>query len=137
MAGRGIDGPPDNLLRNLVLHVESDPDVDPDEVDRSVRQLRADLKDLDVESIVLVSAENVPVGAKGDPFSLGVLLITLSATGGVFTVLLETAREWLARQAVARRISVTMDGDTLVLEKGSAHERRLLIEAYLRRHEDR
>ncbi|MGH3868803.1 MAG: effector-associated constant component EACC1 [Pseudonocardiaceae bacterium] len=134
MPGHGIDRGPDSVLRDLVLVVESEPDGDPDEVDRSVRQLRAGLKDLDVE-FVPVTSEDVPLGAKGvDPFSLGALLITLTATGGVFTVLIETARDWLARHAAARRISVTIDGDTIVVEKGSEQERSELIEAYLRRH---
>lgn len=135
MTGRGVDRGSDSALRDLVLVVESVPDVDPDEVDRWVRQLRAELKDLDVESVAPVASQEAPPGAKGvDPFSLGVLLITLSATGGVFTILIETAREWLARHAAARRISVTIDGDTIVLEKGSTQERSALIEAYMRRH---
>jgi Effector Associated Constant Component 1 len=136
MARRGVDRGSDNVLRDLVLVVESEPDVDPDALDRSVRQLRAELKDLDVESVTPLTLENAPPGAKGvDPSSLGDLLITLPASGGVFTVLIETVRDWLARQAAARSISVTIDGDTLVLEKSSAQERTALIDAYLRRHE--
>jgi hypothetical protein len=53
----------------------------------------------------------------------------------VVTVLIETARDWLARHATTRSISVTIDGDTIVLEKGSEQERSALIDAYLRRHE--
>jgi hypothetical protein len=132
MAGHGLDRTSDSVLRDLVLVVESEPD----EVDRSVRQLRAELKDLDIESVVPMNSGDAPLGAKGgDPFSLGALLITLSASGGVFSVLIETARDWLARHAAARRISVTVDGDTIVLEKSSARERDALIEAYIRRHE--
>ncbi|MGH3973973.1 MAG: effector-associated constant component EACC1 [Pseudonocardiaceae bacterium] len=135
MAEHGVTRGSVGALRDLVLVVESEPDVDPDGVDRLVRQLRAELKDLDVESVAPVSPENAPPGAKGvDPFSLGALLITLSGTGGLFTVLIETARNWLARHTAARRISVTIDGDTIVLEKGSAKERSMLIDAYLRRH---
>jgi hypothetical protein len=136
MAGDGVDRGSDSALRDLVLVVESEPDVDSDALDRSVRQLCAELKDLDVESVAPVASEAVPLGAKGaDPFSLGALLITLTATGGVVTVLIETARDWLARHAAARRISVTIDGDTIVLEKGSEQERSALIDAYMRRHE--
>lgn len=136
MAGRSVDPGSDSALRDLVLVVEPERDVDPDEVDRSVRQLRAEIKNLDIESVATVASDNVVLGAKGvDPSSLGALLITLSATGGVFTVLIETARDWLTRQAAARRISVTINGDTIVLEKGSVQERSALIEAYIRRHE--
>lgn len=136
MAGRGVDRSSDSVLRDLVLFVESAPDVDPDEVDRSLRQLRAALIDLDIESVVPVASQDAPPGAKGvDPFSLGALLITLCATGGVFTILIETVRDWLARHAAAQRISITIDGDTIVLDKSSAQERSVLIEAYMRRHE--
>ncbi|MGB7795734.1 MAG: hypothetical protein WBL53_05670 [Pseudonocardiaceae bacterium] len=136
MAGRGVDRGSDSMLRDLGLVVESEPDVDPDAIDRSLRQLRAELKDLDVESVAPLTSENAPLGAKGiDPSSVGDLLITLPATGGVFTALIETAREWLARHATARSITVTIDGDTLVLEKSSAQERTALVDAYLRRHE--
>jgi hypothetical protein len=136
MAGHGVDRSPDSALRDLVLVVEPTSDVDPDEVDRSFRQLRAELRDLDVESITLINHENVPTGAKGaDPVTLSALLITLSATGGVFPALIETLRDWLARHVATRRISVTIDGDTIVLEEGSEHERDALIKTYMRRHE--
>lgn len=135
MAGHGVARGSDSVLRDLILVVESEPDVDPDEVDRSARQLRAELNDLDVESVAPASSDKAPPGTKGvDPASLTALLITLSATGGVFTVLLETARDWLARHASARRVSVTIDGDTLVLEKASPQEQRTLIEAHMRHH---
>jgi hypothetical protein len=136
MAGYGVDCGSDGVLRDLVLVVEPEPEVDPEEADRLVRQLRAELKDLDVESVTPVSSEEAPWGAKGaDPLIVSALLVSLSATGGVFPVLIETARDWLARHATARRISVTIDDDTIVLEKASAQERRALIDAYMRRHE--
>jgi hypothetical protein len=135
MAGLGAD-PESDPLRRLTLVVESDADADPVEVDRLVRQLRAELEHVDVEDVEPIGAEAVPEGAKGaDPYSIGALLVTLSAAGGVFSLLIETARDWLGRQAAADKISVTIDGDTLVLEKTSKKERGALIEAYIRRHE--
>lgn len=136
VAGCGVDRDADSVLRELILLVEPEPDADPDEVDRLVRQLRTDLKNLDIESVTSVSTEETPPGAKGvDPVNVSALLVTLSAGGGVFAVLIESVRDWLARHAAAERISVTIDGDTLVLEKSSGHERSLLIDAYVRRHE--
>ncbi|MCA1603941.1 MAG: hypothetical protein LC775_00295 [Acidobacteria bacterium] len=133
MADRyGLDGE----LRDLLLVLESDPGADLDEVESLTQRLHAELKELDVESVVRGASTNVPKGAKSSgSFALGTLLITLSATGGVITVLLHTARDWLARQAAARRILVTIDGDTIVLEKASPQERNKLIDAYIRRHE--
>jgi hypothetical protein len=92
--------------------------------------------DLEVEAVTSVTSENAPSDAKGvDLVSVGALLVTLSATGGVLPVLIETTRDWLARHTAARRISVTIEGDTIVLEKSSETERSALIEAYIRRHE--
>lgn len=136
MAGYGVDCGSGSTLRDLVVAVESEPDVDLDEADRLIRQLRAELKDLDVESVTPVSLGDMPPGAKGvDPISLSALLISLSAAGGVFSGLIDTVRDWLGRQATARRISVTIDNDTIVLDKASAQERRALIDAYMHRHE--
>lgn len=136
MAGYGVDCGSGSPLRDLVLVVESEPDVDLNEADRLIRQLRAELKDLDVESVTHVPSQEVPRGAKGvDPISLSALLISLSAAGGVFSGLIDTVRDWLGRQAAARRVSVTIDNDTIVLEKASPQERRALIDAYMHRHE--
>lgn len=126
---------PDIGLQAVLLVLEPGPDVDPDEAERSARQLHSELEELNVESVARVASDDAPEGAKGDPVSLGTLLITLSATGGVFTTLIWAARDWLARNAAARRISVTIDGDTIALERASAQERSALIDAYIRRHE--
>lgn len=65
MAECGVDRGENSVLRDLVLVVESVPDEDPNEVDRSVRQLRTELKDLDVESVSPVASKEAPPGAKG------------------------------------------------------------------------
>jgi len=130
------EGPePASRLRTVLLVFEPEPEVEPDEAERSARRLRAELKELDVESVTPVTSQTTPEGAKGLDASILALLITLSTAGGVFAVLIETARDWLARSTVARRISVTIDGDTIVLEKASVQERSDLIDAYIRRHE--
>lgn len=127
---------PGSGLRTVLLVFEPEPEVESEEAERSARQLRAELRELDVESVTPVTSQTVPEGAKGlDAAILGTLLITLSTAGGVFAMLIETARDWLARSTTARRISMTIDGDTLVLEKASAQERSDLIDAYIRRHE--
>src|SRR5262245_40800364 len=135
MTGPGIENesPP---VRQLTVVVEAEADADPEELDQLVRRLHTELRNTEVEDIEPVSSEQVPPGAKGvDPASVGALLVTLSAAGGVFSLLIQTARDWLGRQSAADKISVTIDGDTLVLEKTTKKERGALIEAYIRRHE--
>jgi hypothetical protein len=135
MTGPAVENEPPPL-RELTVVVEAETDADPAELDQLVHRLRTELGSTDVESVEPISSGEVPPGAKGaDPASIGALLVTLSAAGGVFSLLIETARDWLGRQAAADNISVTIDGDTLVLEKSSEAERSALVEAYIRRHE--
>jgi hypothetical protein len=136
MTGLGAGPESDPPVRRLTLVVEPDTDADPETADRLVRQLRTELENVEVDDVEPLGPEDAPEGAKGaDPYSLGALLVTLSAGGGVFSLLIQTARDWLGRQAAADKISVTIDGDTLVLEKSTEQERGALIEAYVRRHE--
>jgi hypothetical protein len=119
----------------LRLELQPDPEVDDETRDRLTRQLRAELIDLDVDSAVLASEESAPDGAKvADPVTLGAIIVALSASGGVFTTLIETLRDWLGRHGARHRISVTIDGDTLELERASAEDQRALVDAYIRRH---
>lgn len=120
--------------RSVLLVVAPDPEADSEEADRLAHQLRTELDELDLESVTLIRADEVPRGAKGEPLTMGALLITLSTAGGVFTALIETLRDWLSRHTAADRISITIDGDTLALDHATAQERHELIEAYVRRH---
>ncbi|MFI9811942.1 effector-associated constant component EACC1 [Saccharothrix variisporea] len=120
--------------RVVLLVVEPDPDVDPDSADRLARRLRAEVAQLDVDTRLAVDGP-VPEGAKGvDAATLGAVVVSLSAAGGVFPLVIETVRDWLARQAARHRVSVTIDGDTIALERASADERRVLVDAFVQRH---
>ena len=120
---------------NLLLVLEPDPELDPEACERLTRQLRTELAELDVESVGLAAGGTVPDGAKGtDPVTLGAVIVALSASGGVFTGLMDTLRDWLGRHYGRHRISVTIDGDTIELERASSAQQRELVNAYLRRH---
>jgi hypothetical protein len=122
----------------LALVVVPDADVEPEEGERLTRQLRTELAELDVESIGWAAGDVVPAGAKGsDAVTLGAIVVALSASGGVFTALIETVRDWLGRQSGRHRVSVTIDGDTIELERASADQQRDIVDAYLRRHSKR
>ncbi len=118
--------------RCAVLSIEA-PDADAEELDRLARRLRAELGELDVD-LRPVPGE-VPAGAKAaDPVTVGSLLVAFSAAGGVFPGLVETLKEWLGRQAGRHKIKVTIDGDTVELERATTAERQQLIEAFVQRH---
>lgn len=117
------------------LRVEPEPGTDPETAEQLGRRLRAQLLELDVDPVPAAAAEPAPAGAKGaDPVTLAAVVVAVSASGGVLSGLLDGVREWLSRQSAARRIEVTLDGDTLVLERASAGEREQLVEAFVRRH---
>ncbi|MFD8308495.1 hypothetical protein ACFV29_40180 [Streptomyces sp. NPDC059690] len=119
----------------LLVVMAADPDGDLETVERQARRLRAEIAELDVESVQPVQGTAAPDGAKGtDAVTAGAILVALGASGGVFTALVETVRDWLARQSARQRVSITIDGDTIELERASDDERRELVEAFVRRH---
>ncbi|MFF3324544.1 hypothetical protein [Streptomyces sp. NPDC002889] len=124
-------------LLNVLLAILPDPELDQEVAERLARQLRSEIIELDVESVCPASHAPVPDGAKGtDAVTLGAIVVALSASGGVFTALVETVRDWLGRSSARHRVSLTIDGDTIELERASVAERRDLIDAYIRRHTD-
>jgi len=92
----------------LELLLEPDPELDAEDRERLDRQLRAELRELDIDSIAAVAGAPPPGGAKGaDGATLGAFVLALSASGGVFSTLIETLRDWLNRHSGGHRISVT------------------------------
>ncbi|UIX33949.1 effector-associated constant component EACC1 [Streptomyces sp. GQFP] len=119
----------------VLLVVAPDPDVEPEAGERVTRRLRSEIADLDVEWVRPGPSVPAPDGAKAaDPVTLGAIVVALSSSGGVFTTLIETVRDWLDRSSARHRVSLTIDGDTIELEKASTAERRELIDIYIRRH---
>jgi hypothetical protein len=120
---------------DVLLVLAPDPELDTEAVERLMRGLRAEIVELDVESVRPGPSAAAPGGAKGsDPLTLGAVVVALSASGGVFSVLVETVRDWLSRHSARHRVSLTIDGDTIELERASDAERRDLVDAYIRRH---
>lgn len=118
--------------RRALLRIEA-ADADAEELDRLARRLRAELVELDVD-LRAVPGET-PEGAKAvDPVTVGSLIVAFSAAGGVFPGLVETLRDWLGRQAGRHKIKLTVDGDTVELERATPGERQQLIDAFVRRH---
>jgi hypothetical protein len=120
---------------DVLLGLAPDGAADHEETERFVTRLRAELRGLDIDALRMVSDDVPPDGAKAvDPVTVGAVVLALSASGGVLVSLVETLRDWLGRQSARHRVSVTIDGDTIELERASADERRELIDAFVRRH---
>jgi hypothetical protein len=120
--------------RNLLLVLELEPEADSGEAEGLGRQLRAELTQLDVEAVKPAAVTDVPEGAKGGAVDWGSLLVTLSAAGGVFTSVIAMAQGWLTRHSAAQRIKITIDNDTIVLDRASGQEREQLISTWVQRH---
>ena len=120
--------------RDLLLVLELEPEADADEAERLGRQLRRDLTQLDVEAVKPATLTDVPEGAKGGAVDWGSLLVTFSAAGGVFTTVIAMAQDWLDQHSAAQRIKMTIDNDTIVLDRASEREREQLIGTWVRRH---
>jgi hypothetical protein len=119
----------------LRLALEPEPGADAEEADRLSRQLRDDLRELDVDDVRTAADGAAPPGAKGDAASIGEWLITLSAGGGVFATVVATVKDWLGRRGGAHRIKLSIDEDTIELSAATDAERAELVEAFIRRHQ--
>lgn len=119
------------------LELLPDPDSDAQEQERLFRRLRSELSELDVDLVPApaLGSPHAPPGSKGaDPVTIGAIIVAVSASGGVFTALIETVKDWLGRHAARHKVTMTIDGDSIQLTRASVEDRRLLVEAFVRRH---
>jgi hypothetical protein len=116
--------------------LEPETGTDPEDVERLGRQLRNELRALDVDEVAVLDGGPPPEGSKtGAAALLTEWLVTLSAGGGVFVSVIGTLKDWLARRGAAHKVTVTIDGDTLELSNASDAERAALVETVVRRHQ--
>ncbi len=132
--GAGMTSSDEPALLSVLLVPVPDPEADPEEADRATRRLRADIDDVDWETLQAVPGPEAPDLAKGDPVTVGAFLLALSASGGVLPSLIDTVRDWLARQGGSHRVAITIDGDTIELDRASAEQQSRLVEAFVHRH---
>jgi hypothetical protein len=124
----------DGNLRTVTVVLHPDPESSPDETDRMSRQLRSQLRDLDVEAVDRIDQDEAPEGAKGDPSTWMAMLVTLSSAGGIFTSVIGVLGNWLSSHTGTHRVSITIDGDSIELDRATIDERRELIDAFVSRH---
>jgi hypothetical protein len=122
-----------NSPERLLITIDPGPEADDELREEAARRLRGALTEVEVDAIHQVREAAAPAGAKGDPVTLGTLLVTLAASGGVLTTLIGAVQSWLTR---SERCSVTMQigEDKLTLSEASSEEQERLAEAFIRRH---
>lgn len=112
---------------------------DPDDADAKITQIESDLRDVTSDVVSLERSRGLSVpGAKGDPISIGVLVLTMVGAGGFLTAAassggLFTSMADILNTYVNRGIEIeieTSSGDKISI-KGSSKD----IEAALRGYE--
>lgn len=123
-----------SLSRQVIVEVDST-DSDEDERFELAQRLRAELLELDVAGVELASGGPAPAGSKADAVTLSTILLTLGASGGVFTTVVGAVRDWLLRQPdPGVVVDVTIDGDSFRIEGASTDERQRLLDVFVERH---
>jgi hypothetical protein len=120
-------------LSILKIQLEKSSDEDDERLGKVTSQLRQDLLDLDIEKVEPDRTGKIPEGARGDPFTLGTLILTLAASGGVFSKLIDTLQLWLNNRG-SRHLTLEMDGDKLVLDGNPTKSQQQLIDLFINRH---
>ncbi|MFF4503574.1 hypothetical protein [Streptomyces sp. NPDC001401] len=80
-------------MMQVLLSIAFDPELDPEPAERLTHQLRAEIAELDIESVGPAPAATVPDGAKGnEAVALGAVVVALSASAVAITAILFVRR---------------------------------------------
>jgi hypothetical protein len=119
----------------LIVQVMSAADSDAEELADLAGGLRAELLDVDAASVVPLTAEAAPEGAKGlgdlAGWLAGWLLIQFGTLDGLRAVL-GAVRGWTSR--TGRTVEVSIGGDVLKVTAVTSQQQREIIDAWLARH---
>jgi len=96
------------------------------------QRLRRDIQQLDVDGVEFVREGSAPAGAKGDPFTLATLAVTLAPV--VLKSLFDLLQSWTARHDKAT-VTIEMGSDKLTLTGSPSKEQLAVIQAALARHQ--
>jgi hypothetical protein len=122
---------PESSMR-LILTLGTDVDTHLEDLERLTTQLRARLRELDVEAVRLVRSEDVPPEAKSaDAITIGALSIILTPAALESAVRLVEA--WVKRHP-AKRVKITVGGDSLEINNASRANEQELTKAFIEKH---
>ena len=118
----------------LSVELQAGPATDAEELAQIVGRLRAELLDLDVDTVRQPVLGKAPGDAKGaDLLAAGQLVVGLVATPEVLASIIGTVRSWLGRNR-GRSVKLTLGGDALEVSGVSSAEQERLIDLWVSRH---
>jgi hypothetical protein len=109
---------------------EHDEHDDQEELLELGRRLRAELLDLDVESVNWPQPDMIPDAAKAVSGLAGMMAVRLGKAA--LKAVLTKIRDWIAR--TGRSVEVTIGGDTIKLTNATPAQQETLINVWLARH---
>ncbi|MCB8978014.1 MAG: hypothetical protein H6657_11380 [Ardenticatenaceae bacterium] len=122
------------LETELLIKINANHDADMNEVAELTRTLRNDILETNAENAEFVTNGKALSGTKSaDPVTWGTILVTLAASGGVLTTLINVISSWLSRNK-GNSIILEIDGDKLEVTGLSSEEQQRLISLWLNRH---
>jgi hypothetical protein len=102
--------------------------ADARELDELTEGLSNELRQIEVRSVGRLSEGEAPPGSKGDPFTVGWLLVTLAPI--VATKAFDLLFDW-AKRAHGRTIKLTIGQNTIELPGATPKEREKLLNKWL------
>ncbi len=118
----------------LSVELQAGPDTDAEELAEIADRLRAELLDLDVDTVRQPALKEAPEDAKGaDLLAAGQLVVGVVATPEVLASIIGAVRSWLGRNR-ARSVKLTLGGDALEVSGVSSAEQERLIDLWVSRH---
>jgi hypothetical protein len=118
-----------------VLRIEIfDPDADVEGVDQLTHDLRAELLELDVDSVSPPVTGPAPPGSKGlELAAIGALLVQVKGSAQVVASVVGLVRSWLQRgRSETRTLKVTVDGRTLELSAATSEQQQRIVDEFVR-----
>lgn len=108
-----------------------------EQVERASDLLRDVLLELEVDSVRRLTHGEAPPGSRGvDLAAIGGMLVSLPATPGMLSGLIDAIRNWLRRpgsEAVPRSVRIEIDGDVLELSHATSDQQSRLVDDWLQR----
>jgi hypothetical protein len=96
------------------------------------QRLRRDIQQLDVDAVDFVRGGAAPAGAKGDPFTLASLAVTLAPVA--LKSLFDMLQGWTSRHGNAT-VTIEMGADKLTMTGTPSKEQLAIIQAVLHKHQ--